>query len=309
MEDIVPVNKLSVTEKMRENPWILSTVVFGIVVLLLIFGGFRGGMTGNVISSNDAGEKLLDYYEQGGATGLELDSVTEVNGLYQVNFKYQGAIVPIYMTKDGSMAGSMTALLIKDSEEDIPKDIPKSDKPIVELFIMTHCPYGTQAEKGIIPTIKALGTSVNAKIRFVHYFMHGDEEESETYNQLCIREEQSSKYYDYLTCFLEDGDSARCLAKTGIDKVKLAECVTDKSEDYYAEDSDLSEEYGVQGSPTLVVNGVIVSSGRDSASYLSTICSAFDTEPSECSKELSSSTPSPGFGTGTTSSASTASCN
>jgi len=36
-----------------------------------------------------------------------------------------------------------------------------------------------------------------------------------------------------------------------------------KAEEYYADYSELSEEYAVRGSPTLVVKGNIVSSGSD----------------------------------------------
>jgi hypothetical protein len=66
-------------------------------------------------------------------------------------------------------------------------------------------------------------------------------------------------------------------------------------------DKTLNQQYGVQGSPTLIINGVEASSGRDSQSYLNTICSAFNTKPSECSQTLSSTTPDPGFGSTTSS--------
>ena len=69
-----------------------------------------------------------------------------------------------------------------------------------------------------------------------------------------------------------------------------------RSKRYYEIDSNLSKSYGVRGSPTLVINGQIVRSARDSASFLNTICSSFNEEPSECSEELSSDSPSPGFG-------------
>ena len=59
------------------------------------------------------------------------------------------------------------------------------------------------------------------------------------------------------------------------------------------------EKYGVQGSPTLVINGEVVQTGRDSASLLQTICSAFNEQPEACQTELSATSPSPGFGTGT----------
>lgn len=67
-----------------------------------------------------------------------------------------------------------------------------------------------------------------------------------------------------------------------------------------------NEKYGVAGSPTLVINGQEVSSGRDAASLLSTICTAFNNAPSECQTDLPSEQPTPGFGTGTVAAASAA---
>jgi hypothetical protein len=63
-------------------------------------------------------------------------------------------------------------------------------------------------------------------------------------------------------------------------------------------DKEDVEKYGVQGSPTLVINGETVQAGRDSASILAAICSAFNEPPAACKTELSSTPPAPGFGTG-----------
>ena len=140
-----------------------------------------------------------------------------------------------------------------------------------------------------------LGDKIDSSIKFVHYFLH-EPEEAETPLQVCIREEQSDKFLDYLKCFLEDGDAEKCLIEANIDKTKLDLCIAGKADDYYAADSELSEGYGVRGSPTLVINGVIADSGRSPAAYLGTICSAFNNAPEECEEELSDVTPSAGFG-------------
>jgi len=84
--------------------------------------------------------------------------------------------------------------------------------------------------------------------------------------------------------------------------------VAAKAKDIYKADSALSNQYSVAGSPTLVINGAQSQAGRDSASYLAAICAAFNTPPSECSKQLSSASPSPGFGAGMDASGSAASC-
>jgi len=303
--------KKNMTEKIRTNPWIISTFVLGILAIILIVGSVSGGITGKTISQDKVGEYLISYFEAQGATGLSLNSIDKERNFYKVNLDYEGQLIPFYVTKDGYLTGNSLLLITpqKSSSVDTPItiDVPKTDVPKVELFIMTHCPYGTQAEKGIIPVIKALGDTADIKIRFVHYFMH-DPEETETPIQVCIREEQSDKWVDYLECFLEDGDSDRCLLKVGIDKSKLDTCVQNSAENYYALDSELSQDYGVQGSPTFIVNGKIISSARDPASYLDTICQAFNDVPEECGLELSSASPSPGFGWDETGASTSAQC-
>jgi len=62
----------------------------------------------------------------------------------------------------------------------------KTDKPEVELFVMSYCPYGTQMEKGILPAFDTLGDTVDAELKFVDYAMHGEKEVKENLRQYCI---------------------------------------------------------------------------------------------------------------------------
>ena len=193
--------------------------------------------------------------------------------------------------------------------------VVKSDNPEVELFVMSYCPFGTQAEKGIIPAVNLLGDKIDFKIRFVYYAMHGDTEINEQLKQYCIQEEQEDKFLDYLSCFLADGDSESCLSEVGVDELKLASCVEKADEQFgitakfndqstwlsgryplFDVDKELNDEYGIGGSPTLVINGKTTDSSRNPRAYLSTICAAFNDAPEECSEQLSSQTPSSGFG-------------
>jgi len=283
-----------------KNLWVTSTIVLAVLCIILLFFAFKGGMTGNVISEGEIGEKALGFFNtQLSKTPGTLNSVKEVSGIYKVVVSAGGKNIPLYFTKDGKFIYPGSELMPVTATGDTASQASqtqKSDKPKVELFVMTYCPYGTQAEKGLIPVLSLLGDKIDGKIRFVHYFMHGEKEEQETYNQLCIREEQSGKYLSYLECFLEDGDSSKCLTEAGIDKTRLSSCMQSKAKDYYASDSALSQSYGVQGSPTLIINGQEASSGRSSSALLSTICSAFNNEPEECNEEISSQDPAPGFG-------------
>jgi len=266
-------------------------------------------------------EKFINENLLSAGTTATVKNVTDEGDVYNINLDVGGQDYTSYMSKDGSKFFQNGINMATFAEEKAAQAVapaantqavapvanaPKTDKPKVELFVMTHCPYGLQAEKGILPAFAALGNKIDAKIRFVHYFMHGDQEEQETYNQVCIRDEQAAKFDSYLNCFILEGDSGKCVTQAGVDGAKLKSCVAAKAKDIYKVDSALSNQYGVGGSPALVINGVQSQAGRDSASYLAGICAAFNTPPAECSKQLSGAAPAAGFGAGAASAGSAA---
>ncbi len=268
----------------------------------------------------------------------KIDSVVKEGGLYKIMVNIGGAQkVESYATLDGKLffpqamkIGESTDTASADtaSAPTTPVDVPKTNKPVVELFVMAYCPYGTQMEKGILPAAAALGNKIDFKIKFNDYAMHGEKELDENLTQYCIQKDENSKFSNYLTCFLKDSQSAPCLDSAKIDKNKLASCVaaTDKAfsvKANFKSNTDFrgtypgfnvqkedNAKYSVGGSPTLVINGKEVQSGRDSATLLKTICAAFNNEPKECQTTLSSVSPSAGFGEGTAAaSAPAAGCN
>ena len=207
-------------------------------------------------------------------------------------------------------------------------EMEKNDKPKVELYVMSHCPYGTQAEKGMLPVLETLGDKIDFELKFCSYAMHGEIELQEQMRQYCIQKEGLDKLENYLNCFLEaDDKSDKCVAEIGINSSELANCMaaTDKEykimESFNNKDTWLNgrfpifdiykadnEKYGIAGSPGLVVNGKTVSSGRDPKSLLEIVCSGFSEQPGECGTELSSTAPTPGFGFGGEGSDSSGSC-
>jgi len=296
-------------DKLKKNPWMISTIVLGIIVVILLVGGF-GGITGNVISEDFAGEKILDFASSQGADA-DLVKINDKGNLYEVVLLMEGSEFPVYITKDGNYFISQPVPLTvlnsqtptQQTQTPTSENIPKSDKPKVELFVMSYCPYGTQAEKGILPVVALLDDKIDFKLRTVHYILHGEKEDIENKRELCIREEQGQdKLNRYLVCILDSddinvpADVVSCEKEAGIDSAKLQTCLTTNADDYYAADSELSEGYGVRGSPTLIINGVESRAGRSPASYLSGICDAFNNAPEECNEQLSLSTPSAGFG-------------
>jgi hypothetical protein len=316
------------TKKLKSNPWMATTIILGLVIILTIGFSWNCKLTGNVVSKDAAGTMVVDYINTIAPSEVELVSVEDLGGIYEVTVLYESEEIPLYVSKDGKYWTSMiqslqpeqTAPVAQAADQSI--EVPKSDKPVVELFVMSHCPYGTQAEKGIIPAVELLKDNIDFKLRFVYYAMHPNAGEvQEQLNQYCIQKEQSIKLISYLKCFLDKGEGETCLTTASIDKTKLKACTDAADLEFEVSknlndqslwlsgsfplfniDADLNQQYGIQGSPTLVINGVQASSARSPAAYLESICNAFNNAPSECSQTLSSESYSPGFGYSTGSS-------
>ncbi|MBU0585915.1 DsbA family protein [Candidatus Micrarchaeota archaeon] len=246
--------------------------------------------------------------------------ITEMGSYKVINFSSGlGQDFPVYVSNDlNYMYGNIMTLdefqqNLVDIEAQLsnptqPTEVPKSDKPVVELFVMSYCPYGVQAEEAIIPVQELLNDSVDFNIRFVSYAMHPSAGEvEENLRQHCIQEEQPDKFWDYLSCFVSSTDSASCLASSGIDTAMLDTCYNATDETYnitallndqstwlsgyypmFPIHADLNEQYGVQGSPTFVINGVQASVSRTPEGVKSAICAAFNNAPEECATVLDS---------------------
>ena len=309
-----------------------------LVVLLVAVGyelrgiNFKSISNKNDLSLAEAKTKVTDFINHNlmsPGTKAEVGKVVDDGNLYKVSLKIKDHSITAYMTKDGKTffpEGMDVALIEAKNKQkqtaENSKPAVKSDKPKVQLFVMSYCPYGTQAEKGILPVLKTLGNKIDFQLEFVDYSMHSilannDEKElKENLRQYCIQKNQPKKLDAYLTCFLKKGKGTEtaCLNSAGINVKQISDCMNQTDSQYkvtknfknkktykgqfptFKVNEEDNKKYKVQGSPTLVINGTVVSTGRDSASLLKKICSAFNQPPKECKTKLSSVAPSPGFG-------------
>lgn len=323
-EHYVPPKKPA--RKIRVNFWKLSTIVLAVLLIVSVFTDFDPGS--GKLSKEEAGVKATSFINKNllqGQAVAKLVSVNEEENLYNLKLRISGQEVDSYVTKDGKVffpqgmkideASALTGAATQQQET--AQEVVKTDKPKVELFVMSHCPYGTQAEKGILPVANLLGDKIDFEVKFVYYAMHGKKELDEQMRQVCIKNEQGEKFNEYLACFLEDDNYERCLAEVKIDEGKLTGCVESLDQEYkitekyndqstwlngryplFDVDKADNDKYGIGGSPGLVVNGQKVNSGRSPAEYLVTICAAFSEAPEECvnSEGVSTESYQPGFG-------------
>jgi hypothetical protein len=310
-------------------------VAAGLLLGLLLAGCSFGG---DDIGADAAKAKAEAFINSdlltGGVKATILEAKDEA-GLYHIKIQLDEngnkREVESYVTKDGKLLFPQAVEMLTAEEKEAKAkeaaeaaktdtaaaiaDTPKTDKPVVELFVMSHCPFGTQAEKGILPVIKALGDNVDFQLKFVDYAMHDEEELVEQTREVAIRQNAPTKLLAYLEKFLEAGDSDAAITAAGLDaaqvatwakavdaEFKIMENFQDKTTwnngtyPLFPVDAEKVKAYGVQGSPTLVINGKVINSGRDSTSLLEAICGAFTTAPAACEAKLSAEVPSSGFG-------------
>jgi hypothetical protein len=311
----------------------LSVIIAGVIVAgVFIYLEKEKG----VLPAQEAAEMAINYINENfpaANNSASLIEVTDEGDVYKIHLKislesgeYE---YDSYITKDGNYLFPDGYSLKEEMAEEVPEsetvtEVPTQDRPDVKLFVMSYCPYGLQAQKMFLPVYNLLKDKVEMGVFFVDYIMHDKKEIDENLNQYCIQEGEKEKYSDYLSCFVEDGDSEGCLSQAGIDQEKLTACVSATDEQFkvtalyndqstwlggaypqFNVQSDLNDQYGVSGSPTVVINDQVVTvSPRSPENFKEIICRAFNSAPEECSQTLSGDVPSFSFGGGTSSSSS-----
>ncbi|UCD03941.1 MAG: hypothetical protein JSW73_05385 [Candidatus Woesearchaeota archaeon] len=179
------------------------------------------------------------------------------------------------------------------------ESLKKEDSPVLDAFVVSYCPFGVQMQRILAEIVKEIPElDENIKTRYMGSIvngevtaMHGEKEAQENLRQICIREEQSDKFWDYINCFIKEGEVESCLDEAEIDTDMLDTCMTgEKGLEYAQEDFDLTKQYSVTGSPTLILNGERVREfdfgGRTAEAVKTVLCCGFTSKPEVCSTEL-----------------------
>ncbi len=310
-------------KNMNKNTVLISIAVVGIIITggLIYTSSNSGFSIPNIfgMSKNQVAKNVIDYINnnQLSATPASLVNVSEESGLIKVRIKIDANEFDSYATKDGKLlfpqAFDMSKKESNSSDQNTAnqpsaKDnakaaasVEKTDKPMLDAYVVSRCPYGIQIQRAMSDAVKNQPSLTQyIKARYIGSVsgntitaMHGEAEAKENLRQICIREEQANKYWDYVGCQMKSsGTETSCEQSTGIDSAGLNACIANSNRGvaYAKEDFDLTSKYNIQGSPTLVLNGVVVSEsnfgGRSSDAIRAMICAASKTEPSFCSTTL-----------------------
>jgi hypothetical protein len=294
----------------------VAAVFFIIGFLVSPFSGISGFLVGDVpgegeiLSPQEAGEMMVNtlnekVVQDGGITLLRVE---EEQDFYIVITSYQGAEVPIYVSKNGEY-WFQSAIKLEDIPDPAeqpetqpqPSGVPKSDKPVVDLFIWSYCPYGVSAQGPMSDVAKLFGDKAEFNA-IMYHDGHGAYETQQNKIQACIQEIDKDNYWDYAGRFVAEvypacassrdvecdkTESVKLMNSLGIDSDAVMSCVDSEGAALIAGDRQYAGSLGVTGSPTIVINGVKVQSARTAEAFKSSICQAFNTPPEECGEQLS----------------------
>jgi hypothetical protein len=306
----------------------MIAIIVGIVVILaaIFIVIMMQDEQGTVVPPVVCGPKIITYFNQNLAQqGIaNLISINESKGLYQVTYTYLSQERTIYTTKDctlifpnvvnmtaGSAAGQATAQATPQATT-----APvKAARPTVDLYVMSFCPYGTQAETGMGPVADLLKSKADIRIRYITTVsgttvdsvssLHGSAEAQEDLRQICINKYYPGQFWSYIKTFNQEcypswknatalgSCQKNIMAALSIDSAKIDTCsqgtegITLLKADQTASDTNHAK-----SSPMLFINGVLYSGSRTSEAYKQAVCNSFETAPAECSTVVSSaSTP------------------
>jgi len=291
---------------------------------LLFTTAVEMNMAPSAAGSQACSEKVIAYINTNltspGQTAT-LINITEKNDVYTIWSRYQGRDLSIYASRDCTLLFPTAINMNTPVATAVPtQTLKKSASPVVDLYVMSFCPYGTQAETVMRPVVDLLGTKAEISVRYITTVggqtvdsidsLHGPAEAHEDILQLCIMKSYPENYWDYLEDFNSQCypvwqnatrlDSCRknVTAALGIDLPKIEACANGAEGLTLVElDAAESEAIGARASPTLFINGVKYAGARTPEAYKQAICNSFDTAPAECTTVLS-----------TTSTASTGGC-
>lgn len=235
---------------------------------------------------------------------------------WKVNERLRAAFDKVdkyYVMKDE--ASGATYILDDEKREALEEltGIKKGDnRPQIDFYVMSYCPYGNIAEEAIEPAFQHLKGSADFNPHYVIYSnyqgggpqfclddesrfcsMHGVQELNQGLRELCVHKYMGEdSYFEFVLemnkeCNYNNADSCwePVAESLGLDVEKIRECEEEEWEDILSEELALNQALGVRGSPTIFVEGNPYSGPRTPAGYGQALCEGFDSKPDECSVE------------------------
>ncbi|MEM2974673.1 MAG: hypothetical protein QW112_03570 [Candidatus Micrarchaeia archaeon] len=253
---------------------------------------------------------------------INITNVTDMGDIYMMNYSLfnknnmsEVSRGSIFITKDGEywvdIMYNLSAPFPKAPEtpsnnqkkQETPKNLSKTERPTVELYIFSYCPAGTAALDAYGRVGKILSNFSDMKVKFFSD-MHGPHELQQNKIQECIQVKDPAKYWDYVLSYYTKvysvcarsgvdcdwNESIKLMQSVNINSDEIISCVEELGDILYSNDINDARKYALQYSPSLILNNVSYDADFDRSpdGIKSLICSAFLTPPSACNQDVGS---------------------
>ena len=269
-----------VTNNMRRNPWMVSTFVLGVFVLVLFIGSFFESPSGisGMVSASEAGNNLVNFLSQNINSTLNIQNISIENGLYKVEVEYQGSLIPLYVTLDGKYFVQTPISLDSQTPSGegqasaslkVPDFVPYLGSANAKLDIVEfgdyQCPFCekffSEAEPQIIKNYVDTG---KARFYFLDFAFLGADSNTLSEGAWCANEQDKYyAYHDYI--YSNQGlehsgwgtpDKVKAMAKNikGLDAQKFSSCLdSGKYVSRVQQLTQLGQSAGISGTPGFVI--------------------------------------------------------
>lgn len=303
---------------------IILIVLLIAAIVFIVISGINTKPKTTIVDKTQVVDKAMNFINknllQGQALAV-LKSTEKVGDLYRITIDINGREFSSYITLDGRyffpQGVDIDAFLKNQTQQNQQNQnnnnkIPKTEKPSVMLFTMSFCPFGNQAEQAMKPVADLLKKVLDIEPHYVIYSnyrgggpnycldneskycsMHGIQEVHQDVRELCVYKYDKDKYWDFVSsintkCSASNVDSCweSVANDTGLNVDQIKQCQKQEAIDLLKQELALDNQYNVRASPTLIINGVRYRGSRTPQAFKQAICSAFKTEPDECSQSI-----------------------
>ncbi len=296
-ESVGEVKSVNYGSKFRDNPWILVSVVLGIILLGFIIFNFGGnGLTGDVISEDVAAQNLLSFIQKSGnAPGpVNIISSEKEGQLYKINLNYNGQSFPVYMSLDGKYLISDVIPLaggLPNSGTANPSqgavDVEIGDSPVkgdenapvtIIEFSDFQCPFCKKFVDETLPSIqKDYIKTGKVKLVFKDFPLvniHDNAQEAAEAAR-CVREQKGDTGFWRMHDLIfknQDKLSPESIRKwaleVGASGAKFDSCLSEgKYTEAVNDEAAYGQQLGVTGTPAFFINGKLVSGAQPYSAF------------------------------------------
>jgi len=284
----IKVGKLLGLSKLRQNPWILSTILLVIVLIFITTTGFTLG-SGSV-NSEKAAENLVNFINAQGNGEAKYISSKKDKGFYEITVEYQGTEIPVLTTLDGNYLVTDVVPINGENVEEVsgqqeipnekvevtagdsPSDGSENAQVTIIEFSDYECPFCGRFYSETLPQLKEKYIETGkVKLIFKDFplsFHPSAQKAAEAAR--CARAQRGDtgywKMHDKLfenQASLSIENYKKWAKEIGLNQGVFDACIdSDRYADDVKRDLTYGESLGITGTPGFFINGISVSGAQ-----------------------------------------------